>query len=424
VLKGYTQWGDAVYIESDGCCSQFWCKERFWWNDTWVNPFADHPSESATRFQPPQLRPDQEVADLLLEQADLGAFIRNMKSVMRLKLYEASRNARKHGKGLVDAIGHHTNKQIMIANKLPLESFPEGLERVRDAVTALQLLRRTERGVRGLTAPIESERARIKSTGQRYEIMPQELVVAVAAIRAPCVLKTTSGTDPGTGEGSSTWFTVQHHAGFVRQPRSRKLSCPCKSCINPTGRDSESTCEYSRRLGEWKLWKLEPLLRVEEAAAIRSFIDGLCDGSIVVLTVPENYDDDSDYWLMKVTKVETVGNRAGVEDSVGRKVKAGDSILVGRFFEKLPWYKDNDRDRGYFLQGGEEARMDTRHCMRGLGDIAKEVKTCKAMASRQRKDLDTHDNRRYTIYPLAHERIMELVDPRGIVPVADSIRDS
>ena len=46
------------------------------------------------------------------------------------------------------------------------------------------------------------------------------------------------------------------------------------------------------------------------------------------------------------------------------------------------------------------------------------------MASRQRKGLDTHDNRRYTIRPLAHERIMELVDPRGIVPVADSIRDS
>ena len=68
--------------------------------------------------------------------------------------------------------------------------------------------------------------------------------------------------------------------------------------------------------------------------------------------------------------------------------------------------------------------MDTRHCMRGLSDIAKEVKTCKPMASRQRKGLDTHDNRRYTIRPLAHERIMELVDPRGIVPVADSIRDS
>eukprot|EP01043_Picozoa_sp_COSAG02_P102232 COSAG02_NODE_38254_length_431_cov_0.819277_1_plen_141_part_10 len=84
-------WENACYVESDGCCAQFWCKERFAWNDTWVNPFgARGRSRNAPTFVLPALG-DKEVADLLLEQPDLGAFVREMKAFIGFQLFEHNR---------------------------------------------------------------------------------------------------------------------------------------------------------------------------------------------------------------------------------------------------------------------------------------------------------------------------------------------
>jgi hypothetical protein len=208
------------------------------------------------------------------------------------------------------------------------------------------------------------------------------------------------------------------------QPWSRKLSCCCAECINPSRTDPPgSDCAFHRRLGEWKLWSLTQLTRPEEVLQIRSFVDGLTDQCqskprIVALHVPEGYDDTGDYWLMLVTSVETVANHQGVQDSVEQKVKKGDSMLFGHFLERVPWYKDNQRGRSYYVPG-EEVRMDTRHCMRDAGIIEDQFNSGK-MTGSQLKTLGAEilNDKRYTLKAVAHDTIMDLIEP-GAFPNAD-----
>ena len=77
-----------------------------------------------------------------------------------------------------------------------------------------------------------------------------------------------------------------------------------------------------------KSWRLVPLTRLEDAAAMRSFVDELMASvGTVVMDVPQGYDDSADYWLFKVTEVVTVNRQ--MEDSVGQKVKSGDVLGLG-----------------------------------------------------------------------------------------------
>ena len=59
-----------------------------------------------------------------------------------------------------------------------------------------------------------------------------------------------------------------------------------------------------------------------------------------------------------------------------------------------------------------------------MGDIAKEMKKGKTLSANQSQGIETQDNRRYIIEPPAHERIMELVAPRGVIPMSDLVLDS
>jgi hypothetical protein len=346
-----------------------------------------------------------------------------MKAFIGLKLLEHNRGAARHGKSIVDAIGHLFNSTVQKGNIAPLDCLQSNAERAKDAESAVAMLlcggvyseSSVVNGLRGLSSPVPSEVARIKSTGQAYVLMPTELIEAVsAAAPPPCELKTLGLTAPGTGEGSSHWHAVQHRSGLHMRPWSRKLSCCCEECINPD-RDERpgSACAFYGRLGEWQQWRLLQLTRPEEALAIRSFTDILTDECeskprIVAMHVPDGYDDDSDYWLMLVTSVEAVGNHQGVEDSVKQKVKKGDAMLIGHFLERMPWYKDSARS--YYVPA-DKARMDARHCMRDVGTIEGSFTSGKMSASQLKQVCETLNGKRYTIKPAAHDTIMDQIEP-------------
>ena len=140
-LGGFTLWEEACYIESDGCCAQFWCKERFAWNDTWVNPFgARGRPANAPPFVLPELGGEKTVADLMMEQSDLPRFIQDMKAFIGLKLLEHNRGAARHGKSIVDAIGHLFNSTVQKGNIAPLDCLQSNAERAKDAESAVAML--------------------------------------------------------------------------------------------------------------------------------------------------------------------------------------------------------------------------------------------------------------------------------------------
>jgi hypothetical protein len=80
-----------------------------------------------------------------------------------------------------------------------------------------------------------------------------------------------------------------------------------------------------------------------------SFADDLAETpGTVVMNVPQDFDDDADYWLFKVTEVVALDRQA--EDSVGQKVKKGDAMLRGHFYEVLPSYVDKEsKKRRYYF---------------------------------------------------------------------------
>eukprot|EP01052_Picozoa_sp_SAG31_P003831 SAG31_NODE_151_length_22216_cov_37.572139_14_plen_426_part_00 len=373
---------------------------------------------------------DREVAELMLQQPSLSVFVTEMKACIGFQLFEHNRGAPRHGKSIVDAIGHLFNSTVQKGNVAPLEALQGSAERAMNASTAVAMLRgggiysagSTTGGLRGLTAPVPSERARIKSSGQKYVLLPTELLDAIGAIApAPCEVKTLSGSAPSSGEGSSRWFAIQHRAGLHMRPWSRKLSCCCIECSRPDRVEQPSSdCAFYARLGEWQQWQLNQLTRPEEALAIRSFSDELMESCtskprIVALHVPQGYDDTAEYWLMQVTSVEAVGNHQGVLDSVEQKVKKGDAMLFGHFLERLPWYRNQDRQRLYYA-ARDQVRMDARHCMRDVGTIEDNVTSGK-MSARQLRTLgETLDGKRYSINVVAHDTIMDHLEP-GVVPL-------
>jgi len=130
----------------------------------------------------------------------------------------------------------------------------------------------------------------------------------------------------------------------------------------------------------------------------------------------EGYDDTGEYWLMQVTSVETVANHQGVSDSVGQKVKKGDAILFGHFLERLPWYRNRDRQRVYYATAGEQVRMDARHCMRDVGTIEDNITSAKMSARQLGTVGETLDGKRYSVKLVAHDTIVDQLEP-GAVPI-------
>jgi len=426
VLRGFSSWEQSVVVESDGCCAQFWCKERFSWHESWVRPYAHHapPSqplvlvEVAREFE----ESEQEVAEFIMAQDDPAEFIRALKALMALILYEANRNAEYHGKSIVDAIGHLTNKLITEGNVAPIEVLGP-IDRAKDAATAVELLHAggvycegaLEGGLRGLNSPVPSERKRIKGSGQRWELMPLEFIDIVAQEARPCAIKTLTGRDPGTGEGSSTWYAIQHHASSPQQPRTRSFSCSCDACAAPDGRGSVAdACSNHARLGPWKEWRLVPLMRAAEAQEIVSFVDSLEDGNTVAMTVPEEYEDDAEYWLFHATRVAAVGNPRGVKDSVGQHVKRGDSMLHGFFLERLVW---STPDNPVYRRDTTDAAMDARHLLRDARLVDDDLESRRLnrpeKARLQTRD-EAHDGNQYQLTQERHDAIMELIEPLGI----------
>ena len=78
-----------------------------------------------------------------------------------------------------------------------------------------------------------------------------------------------------------------------------------------------------------------------------------------------------------------------------------------------------DRHRVYYATAGEQVRMDARHCMRDVGTIEDDVTSAK-MSARQRGAIgETLDDKRYSIKQVAHDTIMDQLEP-GAIPLDPS----
>ena len=138
-----------------------------------------------------------------------------------------------------------------------------------------------------------------------------------------------------------------------------------------------------------------------------SFVDSLEDGNTVVMTVPEGFDDDADYWLFHMTKVEAVGNARGVKDSVGQHVKRGDSMLHGFFLERLAW---STPDNPVYRRDTTLAAMDARHLLRDAGLVDDDLKSRRLNAHEKRGVTEPNDGKRYQLTPQRHAEIMVQID--------------
>ena len=80
----------------------------------------------------------------------------------------------------------------------------------------------------------------------------------------------------------------------------------------------------------------------------------------------------------------------------------------------LPTYADREsKDRRYYLQGGDEARMDVRHCMRDM-KVIESAMMKKRMSRPQQRDTSNLsppplDQYSYAVESSMHESIMETV---------------
>ena len=109
--------------------------------------------------------------------------------------------------------------------------------------------------------------------------------------------------------------------------------------------------------------------------------------------------------------METVGNARGVKDSVGQKVKAGDAMLRGFFFEQMPW--STMANTRYYLCSGD-ASMDVRHVVRGAGKLGATLKGKRLTRAQRRSVPDSSDGKEYRVTDAQHESIMELIAPMSV----------